>query len=794
MSEGTSSEETGQSPGAHGTPDTAELARLVFERDNDGILVQEPGGRIVWADDGAARLFGIPAPDLAGTDIMRLVAPAWSDVFANNLGRALADGRARFDTAWRNQEGRVLYAEITALRFSSGTEPALLVLSRDISGRIRREQRLQELKNFFRAIIHATGEALLVMSRDERILMANPAAEHLFGHPHGDLVNEPAGGVLDPASLRRFRDAFVRSFVASDGREAVTIEVVGLNATGGLFPLECSLSTGTVGAAHIAIVMCRDITDRKFAEAALRESDERLRLITETSTDMIHLYNNDGTILYVNPATERLLGYRAAELVNTDIRRCILAEDLPAFEAMVSQLLEGARSIPPRELRFLTVRGAVLQTEVSGFLNRLTPDLCCLGTIIRDVGERKRREEERKTRTRQEAVAVVAQGIANDFNNLLSTVVGNISLAKVNAGDQSPIIEMLRTAERAGMQLRHLVRRLVTIAGEDTAEREPVDVRTVITEAVELTYRGSRVNCRTRIPNNLPAVLGDSDLLIQALHHLISNAEEAMPRGGKVIVEAETVDLREDAEVPLPPGRYIRIAVRDRGVGIPKEAAARIFDPFYTTKAGRSGLGLAVVSSIVRQHKGHVSFQSGEGGETVFLVFLPTTDVMALVRDDVEPPAGRVLVMDDEDGVRSMAARMLQYLGHTVETAADGEEALGLFTAARDRGVPFDLVILDLAVPGGMGGEETLRRLRDLDPGIKAVVMSGYAMNPVMRNHRAYGFIGLLRKPFELDEMRRVVNTSLTGIAPEPADHHPGPDQDRWVQEPQTTPRFRRRF
>jgi CheY-like chemotaxis protein len=201
-----------------------------------------------------------------------------------------------------------------------------------------------------------------------------------------------------------------------------------------------------------------------------------------------------------------------------------------------------------------------------------------------------------------------------------------------------------------------------------------------------------------------------------------------------------------------------------------------------------------VVSSIVRQHNGHVNFLSGENGETIFQIFLPTTEVPAPMREDFEPPAGRLLVMDDEDGVRSMAARMLRHLGHTVETASDGEEALGLFTAARDRGAPFDLVILDLAVQGGMGGEETLRRLHDLDPGIKAVVMSGYAGNTVMRDHRSFGFAGLLRKPFELDELRRVVNTALTGFAPEPTDHRTGQDQDRWVQEQHRVPRFRRRF
>ena len=238
----------------------------------------------------------------------------------------------------------------------------------------------------------------------------------------------------------------------------------------------------------------------------------------------------------------------------------------------------------------------------------------------------------------------------------------------------------------------------------------------------------------------------------------------AMPDGGKIKIAAVNTEVDEFSALPLKPGRYIKTAFRDFGVGIPAKLLSKIFDPFFTTKKKASGLGLSVTYSIIKKHKGHIEVDSKVGEGTIFSLYLPASKAKSVDKDyGVVKGAGRVLVMDDEELIREVSAEMLKLLGYEAAFAGSGKEAIDLFTKAMNGGVPFDAVILDLTVPGGLGGKETIRKLKEIDPRVKAIVSSGYSKDPIMADYGKYGFSGVIAKPYRVSEFSKVIQEVITG-------------------------------
>jgi CheY-like chemotaxis protein len=295
-----------------------------------------------------------------------------------------------------------------------------------------------------------------------------------------------------------------------------------------------------------------------------------------------------------------------------------------------------------------------------------------------------------------------------------------------------------------------------------------------------LATTGSNVRCELHVTDALWRAHADPEQVGQVLQNLLINARQAMPAGGTVDLAAENLEVEPGNALGLAPGRFVRLAIVDRGIGIPRENLPRIFDPFFTTKEGGRGLGLAASYAIVRKHSGALDVHSELGVGTTFHVYLPTADVAA-ERSEGGPQAvssehgpkpalrtGRLLVMDDDEIVRRGARRLLSHCGYEVECASDGAQAIALYTQARYAGRPFDAVILDLTVLDGMGGEECIRRLRALDPAVKAVACSGYSGEPVLAEFRSHGFQAVIRKPFSLEELTEVLNSIII----QPAAHH----------------------
>lgn len=536
-------------------------------------------------------------------------------------------------------------------------------------------------------------------------------------------------------------------------------------------PDEADLSLMKIAASAVAVEEAR-----WRSEQALTRREAFISAILDSVDEGFLVIDRDFRILTANRTFRQAMGCETENIVGRTCHEITHRTSRPCHEVGEECAVRGVFATGTAQtrlhrhqgqdgtLRYIQLKAYPLRDEAGAVTSAIEMAL--------DVTAQRQLAEEQAKSQKLEALGTLAGGIAHDFNNLLQGVFGYLSLARIHLGNQERAADLLEQAEKALGQSINLTGQLLTFAKGGQPVIGCYDLEPILREAARFALSGTRSDFRLAVEGPLWPVAADQGQIGQVIQNVVINANEAMPEGGVVNVRLENLALEPGNHSRLPEGgHFVRITIRDTGIGIQPGHLERIFDPYFTTKQRGSGLGLATAYSIVNNHQGLIEVDSTPGQGSRFCIYLPaceeTPEAEVSVVSSATPRVGRILVMDDEEVVRAVAGEMLEALGHEVVLTADGKEALQRYREAQEQGRAFDVVILDLTVKGGMGGAETIRALQQMDPDVTAVVSTGYAENDVVAEYRAYGFVAALNKPYRIDRLQEVLDR-LLGAEPNP--------------------------
>ena len=513
----------------------------------------------------------------------------------------------------------------------------------------------------------------------------------------------------------------------------------------------------------------QDIESRRLLEekdTALEETHNFNQQVIESVDEGLFVYDAGLRCTVWNPFMERLSGVPACDVLGHR-----LGDAFPFLrDAGIDRRLKAALNGEPQaafDFEYKTSDGrSEWLSDTSAPIRGRDGTIIGVITTVRDVTDRRRAEATLSMMQKLESLGTLAGGIAHDFNNIVTAILGNLSLLAHEVADPGAR-ELIREATEASLTARGLAQQLLTFASGGDPVVRLLDLANLLRDVAAFAARGSSARCAFAIGGERLPVRADREQLAQVIQNLVLNAVQAMPHGGTITVEASMCELATGEVPPLAAGPYVRVAIRDSGTGIPREHLDRIFDPYFTTKSRGRGLGLAVCHSIVAKHGGQITAESRPGSGAVFTIDLPAVPGAEIAETRTASPAAarraRLLVMDDDESVLRLLRRILERLGHDVELVPDGGAALDAYRGALASPNPFAAVVMDLTIAGGMGGRETLRKLIEIDPSVRAIVSSGYSNDPIMSDWAAAGFSGVLPKPYRLEDVTRVLGEVLGG-------------------------------
>jgi len=514
------------------------------------------------------------------------------------------------------------------------------------------------------------------------------------------------------------------------------------------------------------------IDQLKKTELELLESRENLRITLNSIGDAVIATDLDHNIVTMNPVAEQLTGWTEQEALGKPLSHIFHIENASTGEKVaipVEEALKTSQIVGLANNTVLIAKNGHRSQIADSAAPIINEDNELTGAVLvfRDVTEEHLLKNELQKIQQLEKIGALAGGLAHDFNNILSGIFGNITLAKMRITEDHPCIKYLNQAEISVNRAKNLTNKLLTFAKGGEPVKDSVSLTKLVKEVAEFDLSGSNVKLVFHAADNLWPAEVDKGQIQQVFSNLVINAAQAMPTGGHLYIDLQNRDYLEHQGTETKPGKYVQATIRDEGIGIDEGQLAQIFDPYYSTKQTGRGLGLATVYSIVTKHHGHIQVESNPGQGTLFTLHLPAGDGDSTLNEDplekaeVGVSACKVLLMDDDEVIRTLTPEILDHLGCVTTTASTGEIAISLYQQALTEGKPFDLIIMDLTIPGGMGGREAIKALLAIDPQVKAIVSSGYADDPVMAHYADYGFKGVATKPYTVEELTKVLDAVL---------------------------------
>ena len=754
------------------TASTAGFIETIFEHSPVGIAILDSKGTLVSANKKWLELLGVSdlsliqsfqlfdSPGISAAD--RSLLEAGTPIqYESVLDFDLAKTRNLFPTSKSGRIDLSVFVEPINKLITKGA--GFIALVQDITERKRAEEALRASEDRFRRSVEHSPIAMAIVGMDGTIEYINRKAIKVFGYLPEDIPT------MDRWWVHAYPDEAYRKGVVADwtGRiqKAVTEEG---EIAGNDYQVTCkdgSVKTMFISGTPVAgkiFVLFDDITERKNAQEALRESEERFAEAFRISPYAYLIASmEDGRILEVNDAFTIVSGYSREEAMGRstlDLRLWVTDADRGRVVAMVRE--KGA--VDRMETTLRAKNGSIQTVLFSTRLIRVA-NKPCLISVIEDITERKKSEALLINAQKLESLGVLAGGIAHDFNNLLAGIFGYVDLARSVSKD-GEVTEYLEATLASMNRARALTMQLLTFAKGGSPVRKITPLAPLIREGAQFALSGSNVACRFSLADDLWPCEVDKHQIGQVVDNIVINAQQAMPSGGVIDIAAKNVAFKSGEHPSLVEGGYVKMSIKDSGIGIPKEIMPRIFDPFYTTKIRGHGLGLATCYSIIQRHGGCIEAESEAGKGSTFHVYLPASAVTVGTERTTEAQhrgRGRILVMDDEAAIRDLTQRILEALGYGVVCKSDGREAIDYYLSETRANQRFAAMIFDLTVPGGMGGLEAVREMRKLDREIPLFIMSGYSSSDLAMDGAADGVDGSINKPFTLMELGEMLEKCL---------------------------------
>jgi PAS domain S-box-containing protein len=664
-----------------------------------------------------------------------------------------------------NPERVELYSKILSNWFSiaaySYEKDYVVIVFDVITERKQTENALSESEKRYRVLFNSMNEGFALHEIicdaygkpiDYRFLDMNPAFERLTGLNKAVVVGKTVLTIM-PST------------------EAVWIEKYGKVALTGISTSFENFSSPLNRYYHVVAfspqqnqfaVVFNDITDRIQAENAIAEEKERLAVTLRSIGDGVITTDIHGTIVLMNKVAEEYTGWKQQEAQGKPIETVftiINGITRKPHDNPVQKVIATGKIVELANQTHLISRSGIERIIADSGAPIIDKNSITVGVVLvfRDITEKQQLQDSIQRTDKLECIGVLAGGIAHDFNNLLGGIYGYIDLARDTCPPDSDAVDYLNKAIKTFSRAKDLTQQLLTFAKGGAPSRITASLAPLIKEWTQFALSGSAVGCSFIIADDLWLCDFDENMMGQVIDNIVINAVQAMPLGGTLSVTAENCEINQGEKSTVLPGEYVHIAIADTGVGIPRSIMSKIFDPFFTTKQQGNGLGLATVHSIIIKHDGQITVESEPDKGTTFHIYLPASKKSAglqtAIGDSSHKGSGRILIMDDEDAIRETVGEMLGKMGYDVAFARTGEEALEIIKKASDDNNPFLAAIMDLTIPGGMGGVKAIRQLRKTNTTMPVFVASGYSVDPVMSNPADYGFTDKLHKPFLKSEV-----------------------------------------